>query len=176
MRADGHPVSTSTVQRALRRRGLLLPRGFRADRSPGPRCGRCSRPAHRTQPGPADRLQLRHQVLPRDHGHGPRTRQRRLSIARRGRRWKPNDTGGSTPPSDNTRHSATRRQDALPAAARSNYDRRNRLHGLTDLGRHLVHDLSHTTQRLQPKAGLRRTPASPPSRPRRRPRHRLVAP
>jgi putative transposase len=31
-RADGHPVSTSTVQRALRRRGLLLPRGYRADR------------------------------------------------------------------------------------------------------------------------------------------------
>ncbi|WP_280331409.1 integrase core domain-containing protein [Nocardia wallacei] len=32
MRADGHEVSTSTVERALRRRGLLLPRGFRADR------------------------------------------------------------------------------------------------------------------------------------------------
>ena len=32
MRADGHAVSTSTVERALRRRGLLLPRGFRADR------------------------------------------------------------------------------------------------------------------------------------------------
>jgi transposase InsO family protein len=32
MRADGHFVSTSTVERALRRRGLLLPRGFRADR------------------------------------------------------------------------------------------------------------------------------------------------
>jgi putative transposase len=32
MRADGHVVSTSTVERALRRRGLLLPRGFRADR------------------------------------------------------------------------------------------------------------------------------------------------
>lgn len=32
MRADGHVVSTSTVQRALRRRGLLLPRRFRADR------------------------------------------------------------------------------------------------------------------------------------------------
>ena len=32
MRADGHHVSTSTVERALRRRGLLLPRGFRADR------------------------------------------------------------------------------------------------------------------------------------------------
>ncbi|MET8680799.1 IS3 family transposase [Streptomyces sp. NPDC004647] len=32
MRADGHQVSTSTVQRALRRRGLLLPTGFRADR------------------------------------------------------------------------------------------------------------------------------------------------
>jgi transposase InsO family protein len=32
MRADGHPVSTSTVERALRRRGLLLPRGYRADR------------------------------------------------------------------------------------------------------------------------------------------------
>jgi pimeloyl-ACP methyl ester carboxylesterase len=32
MRADGHAVSTSTVQRALRRRGLLLPRGYRADR------------------------------------------------------------------------------------------------------------------------------------------------
>jgi transposase InsO family protein len=32
MRADGHPVSTSTVERALRRRNLLLPRGFRADR------------------------------------------------------------------------------------------------------------------------------------------------
>jgi transposase InsO family protein len=31
-RADGHQVSTSTVERALRRRGLLLPRGFRADR------------------------------------------------------------------------------------------------------------------------------------------------
>ncbi|HEY2042403.1 MAG TPA: hypothetical protein VGH11_06965 [Jatrophihabitans sp.] len=32
MRADGHHVSTSTVERALRRRCLLLPRGFRADR------------------------------------------------------------------------------------------------------------------------------------------------
>jgi putative transposase len=32
MRADGHDVSTSTVQRALRRRGLLLPVGYRADR------------------------------------------------------------------------------------------------------------------------------------------------
>jgi hypothetical protein len=33
MRADGHEVSTSTEQRALRRRGLLLlPRGYRADR------------------------------------------------------------------------------------------------------------------------------------------------
>jgi len=29
MRADGHQASTSTVERALRRRGLLLPRGFR---------------------------------------------------------------------------------------------------------------------------------------------------
>lgn len=32
MRADGHDASTSSVQRALRRRGLLLPRGYRADR------------------------------------------------------------------------------------------------------------------------------------------------
>ena len=32
MRADGHEVSNSSVQRALRRRGLLLPQGFRADR------------------------------------------------------------------------------------------------------------------------------------------------
>jgi transposase InsO family protein len=32
MRADGHRVTNSTVQRALRRRGLLLPQGFRADR------------------------------------------------------------------------------------------------------------------------------------------------
>ncbi len=32
MRADGHQASTSTVERALRRRGLLLPRGFRAYR------------------------------------------------------------------------------------------------------------------------------------------------
>jgi hypothetical protein len=32
MRADGHVVSTSTVERALRRRGLLLPIGYRADR------------------------------------------------------------------------------------------------------------------------------------------------
>src|SRR4051794_1295561 len=32
MRADGHAVSTSTVERALRRRNLLLPQGFRADR------------------------------------------------------------------------------------------------------------------------------------------------
>jgi putative transposase len=32
MRADGQVVSTSTVQRALRRRGLLLPVGYRADR------------------------------------------------------------------------------------------------------------------------------------------------
>ena len=32
LRADGYPVSSSTVECALRRRGLLLPRGFRADR------------------------------------------------------------------------------------------------------------------------------------------------
>jgi transposase-like protein len=32
MRADGHQVSTSTVQRAPGRRGLLLPTGLRADR------------------------------------------------------------------------------------------------------------------------------------------------
>ncbi|GFG49349.1 hypothetical protein [Mycolicibacterium agri] len=32
MRADGHEVTNSSVQRALRRRGLLLPQGFRADR------------------------------------------------------------------------------------------------------------------------------------------------
>jgi putative transposase len=32
LRADDYPVSSSTVERALRRRGLLLPRGFRADR------------------------------------------------------------------------------------------------------------------------------------------------
>jgi putative transposase len=32
MRADGHHVSTSTVERALRRRALLLPVGYRADR------------------------------------------------------------------------------------------------------------------------------------------------
>ena len=31
MRADGHEVTNSSVQRALRRRGLLLPQGFRAD-------------------------------------------------------------------------------------------------------------------------------------------------
>jgi putative transposase len=31
MRADGHRVSDSTVERALRRRDLLLPQGFRAD-------------------------------------------------------------------------------------------------------------------------------------------------
>lgn len=32
MRADGYQVTNSSVQRALRRRGLLLPQGFRADR------------------------------------------------------------------------------------------------------------------------------------------------
>lgn len=32
MRADGYDVSTSSVLRALRRRSLLLPQGFRADR------------------------------------------------------------------------------------------------------------------------------------------------
>lgn len=32
MRADGLDVTNSSVQRALRRRGLLLPQGFRADR------------------------------------------------------------------------------------------------------------------------------------------------
>jgi putative transposase len=32
MRADGHEVTNSSVQRALRRRNLLLPQGFRADR------------------------------------------------------------------------------------------------------------------------------------------------
>jgi hypothetical protein len=40
MRADGHQVSTSTVQRALRRRGLLLPTGFRADRRSWARLGK----------------------------------------------------------------------------------------------------------------------------------------
>jgi hypothetical protein len=39
MRADGYAVSTSTVEPALRRRGLLLPRGYRADRSRGRCCG-----------------------------------------------------------------------------------------------------------------------------------------
>lgn len=32
MRADGHQVTNSSVARALGRRGLLLPQGFRADR------------------------------------------------------------------------------------------------------------------------------------------------
>jgi putative transposase len=32
MRADGHQVTNSSVARALQRRGLLLPQGFRADR------------------------------------------------------------------------------------------------------------------------------------------------
>lgn len=32
MRGDGHQVTNSSVARALRRRGLLLPQGFRADR------------------------------------------------------------------------------------------------------------------------------------------------
>jgi putative transposase len=32
MRADGHEVTNSSVARALRRRGMLLPQGFRADR------------------------------------------------------------------------------------------------------------------------------------------------
>lgn len=32
MRSDGHRVTNSSVARALRRRGLLLPQGFRADR------------------------------------------------------------------------------------------------------------------------------------------------
>ena len=32
MRADGHQVANSSVRRALKRRGLLLPQGFRADR------------------------------------------------------------------------------------------------------------------------------------------------
>jgi putative transposase len=32
MRADGHEVTNASVARALRRRGLLLPQGFRADR------------------------------------------------------------------------------------------------------------------------------------------------
>jgi putative transposase len=32
MRADGHTVTNSSAARALRRRGLLLPQGFRADR------------------------------------------------------------------------------------------------------------------------------------------------
>jgi len=34
MRADGHKVSTWTVERSLRRRGLLLPVGFQADHKP----------------------------------------------------------------------------------------------------------------------------------------------
>jgi transposase InsO family protein len=32
MRADGYPVTNSSVARAMKRRGLLLPQGFRADR------------------------------------------------------------------------------------------------------------------------------------------------
>jgi putative transposase len=32
MRADAHEVSTSTVGRVFHRRGLRLPRGYRADR------------------------------------------------------------------------------------------------------------------------------------------------
>lgn len=32
MRADGHPVSVSTVERAMRRRGLLQPRAYQAER------------------------------------------------------------------------------------------------------------------------------------------------
>ena len=42
MRADGHQMATSTVERALRRRDLLLPQGSgptaRPGRSPGGRC------------------------------------------------------------------------------------------------------------------------------------------
>ncbi|MFF3574865.1 hypothetical protein ACFYXQ_44690 [Nocardia jiangxiensis] len=43
MRADGYEVSTSTAQRALRRRGLLLPQGIGRTVSRGRCCGaRCS--------------------------------------------------------------------------------------------------------------------------------------
>lgn len=40
MRADGHMVSDSTVERAMRRRGSLLPTGFRADHKTMARVGR----------------------------------------------------------------------------------------------------------------------------------------
>lgn len=99
MRADGLSVSTSTVERAPRRRGLLLPRGFlgrsQVLRRPAPRG--VPRPAHRTQPGLVGRLQrfrghrrrhrahlrrhrLRHQVLPRHHHHPDRPRHRRPRV------------------------------------------------------------------------------------------------
>jgi len=56
MRADGHQVSTSTVQRALRRRGLLLPTGFRADRKSWALLRKkvFHAPADRPEPGLAD--------------------------------------------------------------------------------------------------------------------------
>jgi transposase InsO family protein len=59
MRADGLEVSASTVERALRRRGLLLPRGFRADRKSwaAPRRKVFHDPPTERNRGLADRLQ-----------------------------------------------------------------------------------------------------------------------
>jgi hypothetical protein len=59
MRADGIDVSTSTVDRALRRHGLLLPAGYRADRTSWTGAAPAGVPASadRTQPRLADQQQ-----------------------------------------------------------------------------------------------------------------------
>jgi putative transposase len=94
--AEGHAASPSTVERALRRRGLLLPRGYRADRrllgqgappgvprpAHGPQqgFGRPTSPSWKPSTADLENLRghrLRHRALPGGHGHTNQQRRRR---------------------------------------------------------------------------------------------------
>jgi hypothetical protein len=75
MRADGHVVSTSTVERALRRRGLLPPHGFRADRKTW---AVLRRKVFRDPPTERNRVwQTDFRQMGARHGNGPGRRIRR---------------------------------------------------------------------------------------------------
>ena len=111
MRADGHQVANSSVRRALKRRGLLLPQGFRADRKSW---AVLRRRVFRDPPTERNRVwqtdfsefettnggiwrhlrchRLRHQILPGRHRHPHRPWRRGPALPAAGRHRSPTPT------------------------------------------------------------------------------------